>query len=177
MRLISRAGFSLIAGIALLAAACGGDGGTRADGQTEAEAKINNLQAVEKIADPQEAMAAAERQLGYLAAGLWERSYIDVHPTQQVLFTQQQYTECMRKSFGGGAIVTNFEASRADKETYTLPGTDFTEPNAIRVVAKYTIERAGKTENRDVTFNQTVVDGQWRFAVANPADIAAGSCS
>ncbi len=176
---MNRALFLPLAGIAalgMLFTGCGGDAEVREDGQTEAEAKLNNLQAISKIADPVEAIGAAERQLGYLAAGLWERSYADVHPTQQVLFTGQQYAECMRKSFGGGAIISNFESQGAEKLSLDIPGTTSVEPAAIKVSVSYTIDRAGKSETRSAAFNQTVVDGQWRFAVDDPASIASGRC-
>lgn len=174
-RLVQVVFLALITGVLVLVAGCG-KSAAGPEGQTEAEQKVNNLQAIAKIADAEEAINAAERQLGYLAAGLWERSYADVHPAQQVLFTESQYAECMRKSYGGGAIISAFEARNAEKTTVPITGTSAVESNAVVVAASYTIERDGKEEKRTQDFKQTVVDGQWRFTVPDPEKIASGSC-
>lgn len=166
---------AVVSSLLVFGAACG-ESNASPDGQTEAEQKVNNLQAIAKIADAEEAINAAERQLGYLAAGLWQRSYADVHPAQQVLFSEDQYAECMRKSYGGGAVVTAFEAKSAEKTTVPITGTTAVESNAVIVAASYTIQRDGKEEQRTQDFKQTVVDGQWRFTVSDPAKIASGGC-
>ena len=116
---------------------------------------------------------AFERQLRYLADGQAGLAYEELHPAQQALFSKDIYMRCVKE--GGSFDIGDIKIVKVYDEETTIPGTQ------VRVVSKAitaTIEvKRGllKSDTTD-TYHEVLVDGVWRFAVADAAPYTATTC-
>jgi hypothetical protein len=112
---------------------------------------------------------ALERQLQFQADGQDQRAYAEIHPAQQELFTEDEYSDCRDRL--GDIDLEEMHVKETFTEEINIEGTDTTvDSTAI------TVELVTSLGTATDTFHEVNVDGAWRFTVANPEEITHGVC-
>jgi hypothetical protein len=135
-----------------LAAACGGDDSDDADSGAE---------------------DALRQQFDYLSKGQYVRAYSRLHPAQQAVISEELYVQCAGQL--GTIEFSDIEIVEVFEEEVTIPGTS-TRAASTAITARVTASQGSDSETITDTFHEFLVDGEWRFAVADVSDYDADEC-
>ena len=92
-----------------------------------------------------------------------------LHPAQQALVSKDDFTECSAMQ---GAVDLEVVSIKDEyEETRTLPGTDL----QVETVA-LTVELRSGMQTDTTTMHLMNVDGEWRWAVSDPAGFDPETC-
>lgn len=171
----------LLASLALVA--CGGDdddeptatvapastvatvaGETPQPTEPAAAATADDANPIDLDKDKDDAFEALQRQMKFLTDGQSSRAYEEIHPAQRALFTKEEYGACVRDLASLGDVKLELEEAYLEPDTL-IPGTT-TRTDVLALTVKMTVN--GSTDTN--TFREMKVDGEWFFAVADPAE-------
>lgn len=107
-------------------------------------------------------------QFDLLKKGQYGRAYDEIVPTQQALFTREQYISCLTKQH---PIVGGVTIKEIFTEHVAIPGTD-QQLDSTAVTA----EIEGLFGKNTQTFHEFNINGQWRFSVTDVDEARNGTC-
>jgi hypothetical protein len=159
MRPARSATWGALLGLAiLLAAACGGDD----------KVEIARAPTLTPLPSPREsAEDAIRRHFDLLDTGQWARYYAELHPAQQAIVPREDFEFCLNQSsgrLGSLRVVTVLETYPDERQ---IEGTSVRSPSTALTV-EYEVGAGDRQSTARDTFHEYPVDGQWRWASANP---------
>jgi hypothetical protein len=160
-----RAGLGLVAIAGSFFAACGGD-------EDDMPADSTNANAINVDKDKDDAMAALQRQLTFLADGQFSRAYEEIHPAQRALYTKEQYGKCVEDAEQFDNIKVKLKEAYVEKDDL-ITGTDI-RTDSLGLTVIMTVD--GDESSATTTFHEYKVDGKWYFIVAHPEEMIEGTC-
>lgn len=116
---------------------------------------------------------AVTRQLNLLSNKQFGPEWDELHPAQQALIPRDAYIQCGAK--GNLPAISDVSVTTTYNEAVTIPGTQ-QKADSTAVTVKLTARLGAQTQQLTQTFHEFVVDGHWRWTVADPSLYANGKC-
>jgi len=170
--------------LVLLAACGGGEGGTEDAGRTSTTTvPPTTTSTTEAGPDFDAAFDAHKLNEEQIENRQWGRVWETLHPAQQVSVPKPLFVKCFEAGEGEFQIPTaRLELVEAYEEPWTISGTDTDTPSVALTVKRVSEpigeggEGAGQTEETTDTVHLFLVDGEWRWILADVSNFNEETC-